>query len=467
MKKILKILLSLFFIASSICIMYLLNSLKILPSNKIMIINIIIVLICLLFVFMILFKKINKVMRIIFIILTLLVSSCYLVLGYTINKTIDFTKDITDVNYETINYKVLTLNTSSLNDVSDLKNKNVGFLTKDNNLDKSVEKLKDRVKFKKATYDEIGTLIGNLYEGKVDAIVLNDNYLDFLDETNIDFINENNEIYEYNIKVINIVRDTDNKKLTEEPFIIYISGSDSRGTVYDTARSDVNIVAVVNPNSKKLLLISIPRDYYVQLHGTYGSRDKLTHAGIYGIDMSITTIEDLLNIDINHYMKTSFDTVVKLVDTIDGVDVYSDTSFKASGCTYNEGMNHLDGKCALRFSRERKIYDSGDRHRGENQQAVITAIVDRLMNPKYLIRYNRILDNINGTIVTDISYDEITNLVKTEMYDLDKWEVESISLDGYGDSQPTYSMGSQLLYVMVPYEDTINNAKAKIEEYLK
>ena len=466
MKKTLKILLSLLLIISSIIIIVLMNSINILSSGKLLIINIIVIVLCLLFLLMLFFKKINKVIRIIFIILTLLVSFGYIFVSYTLYKTIDFTKNITDVNYENVSYKVLTLNTSSINDINDLKNKNIGFLTKDNNIDKSVSELKKSIKFKKVVYDEIGTLIGNLYEGNVDAIVLNNSYMDFLDETNIEFLNENKEIYEYNLKVLNVIK-KETERLTESPFIVYISGSDSRGSVYDVARSDVNIVVVVNPNSKKMLLISIPRDYYVQLHDTYGTKDKLTHAGVYGIDMSITTIEDLLEIDINHYMKTSFDTVVNLVDTIDGVDVYSDTSFNASGCTYNEGMNHLDGKGALRYSRERKIYDSGDRHRGENQQAVITAIVDRLMNPKYLIRYNRILDNINGTIVTDISYDEITDLVKTEMDELDKWEVESISLDGYGSSEPTYSMGSRLLYVMIPYEETVNNAKNKIQEYLK
>lgn len=467
MKKILKILACILLMISSGLIIYLLNSLNILPNKKMLIINIIVISICLLFLFMILFKRINKVIRIIFIILSLLISSGYLLLSFYIYKTIDFAKEITDINFETIDYKVLTLNTSDIVKINDLKSKKIGFLNNDNHLDKSIEELKKHTKFTKVKYDEIGTLIGNLYEGNIDALVLNKAQIDFLKESNIDFINENKEIFNYSIKVINISKKEDKHTLVEEPFIVYISGSDSRGSVYDVARSDVNIVAVVNPNTNKVLLVSIPRDYYVQLHDTYGYKDKLTHAGIYGIDMSITTIEDLLGIDINYYMKTSFDTVVKTVDTIDGIDVYSDKTFTVDGCTYNEGFNHLDGKCALRFSRERKIYETGDRHRGENQQAVITAIVKRLMNPKYLIRYTKILDNINNTFVTDISYDEITNLVKNEMDSLDKWEVESISLDGYGDSMPTYSMGSQLLYVMIPNEDSVNFAKEKINEYLK
>lgn len=467
MKKILNIVICLLLIISSIVLMYLLNTLNILPSKKLLIINLGLIFICLLFLFIILFKKINKIIRFIFILLSIIFSAGYIFLSFYIYKTIDFAKDITDINFETIEYKVLVLNTSNLSNKEDLKNKTIGFLSKDNNLDKALDELKKNIKFKNKKYDEIGTLIGNLYEENVDAIVLNKAEMSFLKESNIDFINEYKEIYSYSIRIITFEKKEEKEKLTDSPFIVYISGSDSRGSVYDVARSDVNIVAVVNPNTKKLLLISIPRDYYVQLHDTYGYKDKLTHAGIYGIDMSITTIEDLLGIDINYYMKTSFDTVVKAVDTIDGVDVNSDKTFTVDGCTYNEGVNHLDGKCALRFSRERKIYDSGDRHRGENQQAVITAIVKKLMNPKYLIRYTKILDNINGTFVTDISYDSITNLVKQEMDELDKWEVESISLDGEGDSMPTYSMGSQLLYVMIPNEDTVNYAKERINEYLK
>ena len=349
MKKILNIVICLLLIISSIVLMYLLNTLNVLPSKKLLIINLGLIFICLLFLFIILFKKINKIIRIIFILLLIIFSTGYIFLSFYIYKTIDFAKDITDINFETIEYNVLVLNTSNLSNIEDLKNKNIGFLSKDNNLDKALDELKKNIKFKNKKYDEIGTLIGNLYEENVDAIVLNKAEMSFLKESNIEFINEYKEIYSYSIRVITFEKKEEKEKLTDSPFIVYISGSDSRGSVYDVARSDVNIVAVVNPNTKKLLLISIPRDYYVQLHDTYGYKDKLTHAGIYGIDMSITTIEDLLGIDINYYMKTSFETVVKAVDTIDGVDVNSDKTFTVDGCTYNEGVNHLDGKCALRF----------------------------------------------------------------------------------------------------------------------
>jgi len=383
------------------------------------------------------------------------------------DKTVSYIKKATNIEYETINYKVLTLKNKEYSEILDLTDKNIGFMSTDNYLDKSTKKLEKRMKFYDKTYEEIGTMIGSLYEGKIDALVVSDSYLELLEENNVEFTNEDKEVYSYSIKV---VKEKEEKKidLTKEPFIVYISGSDSRGSVSDTARSDVNIVAVVNPTKRKVLLVSIPRDYYVQLHGTTGVRDKLTHAGVYGIDMSINTIEDLLGIDINYYTKVSFNTVVKLVDTIDGIDINSDTEFDGNkNCHYIVGEQHLNGECALRFARERKIYESGDRHRGQNQQAVITAIINKMSNPKYLIRYDKILKNTEGTIETNMSYDEITNLAKFELSDLKKWETESYSLDGAGDMQPTYSMGDINLYVMEPDMITVKIAQNKINDYLK
>ena len=261
--------------------------------------------------------------------------------------------------------------------------------------------------------------------------------------------------------------------ITNNPFAVYISGSDSRGKLSDTARSDVNIVAVVNPKTNKILLVSIPRDYYVQLHGTTGVKDKLTHAGIYGVDMSKNTISDLLDTNIDYYLKVGFDTVTDLVDVIGGIDVYSDQVLNLKGrnnkkCDFYIGTNSVDGACALAFARERKSYTSGDRHRGENQQEIITAIIEKISsNPSILVKYKDILKALDSSFETNMSYEDITTLIKEELTSLTKWEVESISLDGTGSSEPTYSMGSQKLYVMIPDETTVNNAKEKINEYLQ
>lgn len=255
------------------------------------------------------------------------------------------------------------------------------------------------------------------------------------------------------------------------PIVVYISGSDSRTSVQDTsARSDVNILAVINPTTGKVLLVSTPRDYYVQLHGTTGLRDKLTHAGIYGIDMSRQTIEDLLNVKVDKTVKVSFDALKAIVDAIDGIDIYSDQNFTAStnkSCSFITGTQHVNGTCALAFSRERYSYATGDRHRGQNQQQVISKILEKATTPAYLLRLPEILRAADGLFETSFTYSEILDMIKFQLFSGPSWNVESISLDGTGSMQPTYSMPGQSLYVMIPNDATIATAQAKITQYLK
>lgn len=465
MKRFLKYLIMALLTFSSFGIILYIYKLNILNVLPLIIFSTVICLIWLI-LFLLLLKSKKKGLKVFVAIISLLLIIIYGFGCRYADKTVEYIKNATNVEYETITYKVLTLKDKEYSEVLDLTDKNIGFISSDKYYKKSTKKLEKRMNFNNKNYKEIGTMIGSLYEGKIDALVISDSYLELLEENNVEFTSEDKEIYSYKIRVIKSKEET-KVDITKEPFIVYISGSDSRGSVSDTARSDVNIVAVVNPIKRKVLLVSIPRDYYVQLHGTTGVKDKLTHAGVYGIDMSVNTIEDLLGIDINYYTKVSFNTVVKLVDTIDGIDINSDLAFKADNCTYYEGNNHLDGKCALRFARERKSYETGDRHRGQNQQAVITSIINKMSNPKYLIRYDKILKNTEGTIETNMSYDEITSLARYELSDLKKWSTESYNLDGVGDMQPTYSMGEINLYVMQPDEITIKIAQNKINDYLK
>ena len=456
-----------------IFVIYYIKKLNILDIKYLFIFAGVVTLLCALNLFKLLRKKTSKPSRIIFGIFSLLLIIIYGFICRYSSSTIDFFKKATNLKMETVNYSVLVLKDTDYKDILDLTDKKIGFLSTDNNLNDSVKVLKNKFKFEKSNYEDIGSLLGELYNNELNAISINDAYISLLEESNNEFVKNYKVVYTYKVNVK--VKDNKVNKVdfTKDPFIIYISGTDSRGSVSDVSRSDVNIIAVVNPTTHKILLVSTPRDYYVQLHGTTGIKDKLTHAGVYGIDMSKNTMEDLLDINIDNVVKVSFRTVVNLVDTIDGIDINSDTEFTATSeltrnkCYYVEGNNHLNGDCALRYARERKTYTTGDRHRGQNQQQVITAIVEKMTNPKYLIRYNQILKNIDGTIETDINYEQITELAKYELTNLSKWSVESISLDGEGAMLPTYSMGYDLpLYVMIPNEETVNNAKNKINEYL-
>ena len=473
MKRFIKWLIVSLLAFSSFFLIFYIKKLNILDTKYLLILTAIVTLLCVLNVFKLLRKKTSKPSKVFFGIFSLILIIIYGIICRYSSTTINFMKKATNLKMETVNYSVLTLKDAKVNDILDLTDKKIGFLSNDNNLNESINTLKKKLNFEKSEYEEIGTLLGELYNSEVNAITINEAYISMLEDSNNEFVKNYKVVYTYTVRVD--IKDNKVNKVdfTRDSFVIYISGTDSRGSVSDVSRSDVNIIAVVNPTTHKVLLVTTPRDYYVQLHGTTGIKDKLTHAGVYGIDMSKNTMEDLFDVKIDNVVKVSFKTVVNLVDTIDGIDINSDTDFTATSeltknkCHYVLGNNHLNGDCALRYARERKTYTTGDRHRGQNQQQVITAIVEKMTNPKYLIRYNEILKNIDGTIETDISYDQITELAKYELTNLSKWKVESISLDGEGAMLPTYSMGYDLpLYVMIPNEDTVNNAKNKINEYL-
>lgn len=410
-------------------------------------------------------RAVKVTLAIISIILTIVTS-----FGFKyVHQTVGFIENITGSRNETQTYKVLVLKTARYDNIEQLNQQHVGFLSSNPNIENTKKTLKSKINYKDTDYSELGTLIAGISDFKVSAIVLADSYLEFLEENNKDFIETTKVIYEFEVR-IDSEKDIKRVNVATDPFILYISGSDSRIGLNDTARSDVNILAVINPKQAKILLVSIPRDYYVQLHGTTGIKDKLTHAGIYGTAMSKNTIEDLLGIDINYTLKVGFSTVINVVDAVGGIDIYSDKDFTAwtnNECKFTEGTQHVDSKCALAFSRERYSYETGDRHRGENQQQVITKLVEKFSEPHYLINYPKILSSAEGSFETDLSYDEITDFARYQLAELKSWQVESISLDGTGAMLPTYSMGSQKLYVMLPDQATIDAAKAKITDYLK
>ena len=254
-------------------------------------------------------------------------------------------------------------------------------------------------------------------------------------------------------------------QVTSETFAVYISGIDTYGTISSVSRSDVNIVAVINPKTYQVLLVNIPRDYYVQLHGTYGKRDKLTHAGMYGVEMSVKTIEDLLDLDINYYFKVNFTSLEDIVDAIGGIEVYSEHTFTSSGRNFNfvKGYNLMNGQQALDFSRERKAFRDGDRMRGKNQQAVINGIIKQASKPSIITKFDTLLKSLSNKFQTNMETSKMMELVKLQISKMPTWNVSTISLTGGDGRASTYSGGSQLLYVMYPSQNSINDAITKID----
>lgn len=387
----------------------------------------------------------------------------------------NFLNKVTENKPEVKQYSVLVLNDSDVSEVKGLDGKSVGFLKIDEKAGNAEQHLKNLAKIESFFYDDIDTLMGVLNNKISTSVVLETDRLNMLNEEAKDLVKDTKVIYTFNIELAAENAEISDKKVTEEPFAFLISGTDSRAGVHATARSDVNIVVVVNPKQGKILLVSIPRDTYVQLHGTIGIKDKLTHAGVYGIDMSRTTIEDFLGVSIDYTVKVSFDTVVKVVDQINGITIDSDTEMtlgvegKDKKCSYKVGKQEVDGDCALRYARERKSYTTGDRHRGENQMQVITAIIEKMTTSRnYIINIPTILDIAADSFETSFTRDDITSFIQMQLGNGINWKVESVSIDGAGSMQGTYSMGaSRPLYVMLAYPESVANATAKINEYLE
>ena len=320
-------------------------------------------------------------------------------------------------------------------------------------LDKSID-IKEYV-----TFDEMASA---LITGDVDALIYNSAFDDVIEDTVEGYKEKIKVIYQYGITTEVIVEEEKEVDVSKG-FNVYISGIDVSGPIKTTSRSDVNIIMSINPETKQILLTTTPRDYYVPIPEiSGGAKDKLTHAGIYGVDASMRTLEELYGIDISYYAKVNFSSLIKIVDILGGVDVNSDYSFSAGGYSFNKGMNHMNGDQALAFARERYSFAEGDNQRGKNQEAVIEGIINKALSPEILTRAGSILNSIGDSVETDMSVDEMNELIAMQLSDNAKWNIESQAVVGNGDMNSCFSSGSQQLYVMNPDMNSVNAAAEKI-----
>lgn len=319
-----------------------------------------------------------------------------------------------------------------------------------------------------AEYSSIQEQASALHEGEVEAIIYNEAYSGVLEDSFENFADSVKVIYTYDIES-QVENEASNVKVEQEPFTVYISGIDVYGAIETNSRSDVNIMAVVNPNSHQILLVTTPRDFYVEIPGiSGGSRDKLTHAGIYGVDASMETLGALYDTDIDFYARVNFTSLVQMVDALGGVDVNSEQAFTTSadsGAIVDvvQGMNHFNGEQALAFSRERMNVDGGDNQRGKNQQAVITAMIKKAISPAILMGANGILNSVSGNVDTNMSQDQIQELIKSQLNDGTSWNIKSLAAEGTGDMQYCYSGGDALLSVIWPDDASVAAIQAAID----
>ena len=377
------------------------------------------------------------------------------------------TSSNTQVTY--VGLYVLTDDTAeSLSDVAD---DTFGILSEldRTNTDEALADIEDELGAAPATaeYSGLTALVDALYAQECRVIVLNDAYLDVISEMD-GYENVEERIRElYVVKVETESDNTTSGSASDRQFVVYISGIDSRNGLTAKSRSDVNILAVVNRDTHQILLVSTPRDYYVELSISNGQKDKLTHAGIYGVEVSMDTLAMLYDCDVDYYFRVSFDGFEDIVDALGGITVYSEYAFNSSlsSYSYTQGYNDLDGEAALYFVRERYSFSEGDRQRGKNQMAVIQAIVDKAISPDILRNYSSLLSAVEGNFETSVSYDLIASIVSEQLSDGESWNITSYSVDGTGAYEVPYSMSSSA-YVMIPDEETVATAKEKIQAVL-
>lgn len=308
-----------------------------------------------------------------------------------------------------------------------------------------------------------------LHNGDVQAIIYNEAYNGILSEEFGDFGNSIKVICSHSIETKVENNAAEQVEVKDDTFTVYISGIDVYGAIETNSRSDVNIMAVVNPTSHQILLVTTPRDYYVEIPGISGGElDKLTHAGIYGVDASMATLGQLYDTTIDFYARVNFTSLVEMVDALGGVDVYSEQMFTTSedtGLVMNvvQGENHFNGQQALAFSRERMNVDGGDFQRGKNQQAVITAMIKKAVSPAILVGANGILNSVSGNVDTNMSQDQIQTLIKTQLSDGGAWNIKSVAAEGTGDQQYCFSSPGSLLYVTQPDPNSVASIKAMID----
>lgn len=263
-------------------------------------------------------------------------------------------------------------------------------------------------------------------------------------------------------------KNSDSKINNNAGFLLYFSGIDSYGQIDKISRTDADILMAIRPKDKKILMVSIPRDTYVPIAGKGNNqKDKLTHSGIYGINSTVQTINNLFGVNIDYYVRVNFTSVEKIVDLLGGIDVENDHNFKVRDKVFEKGTIHLNGKETLDFARERHSFKDGDIQRGKNQQKVLKALIKKGSNPSIILNMNEYLQIFEEYVRTDMPREDILKLVNMEISNPGSWNIENISLKGQGKmGLKSYAMPGSNLYMYLPDEGSIREISDQIKELL-
>ena len=476
--KVLSILLSIVLVISSFYLLYQVIRLNVLPSKFLFPLTIGVVVLDAIFILLLVYFSKNVVSKIVCIVLTLFICVASCMGGYYISKTQNVLSSITNVAKHAKNtVSVVVKESSSIKNKSQLNGVSVGSLQLNEQGSKKVlkELSNEGIVLNQTEYDSMTALLEAFYNGEVDSIIINESsrsqILDMEAYSNFD--SNTRVVYQTSYKVKNNDSATSVSDITSKPFNVLISGSDTRGGFDENGRSDVIMIATVNPKTHTILLTSVPRDFYVTTACDagdgcmQGALDKITHTGIHGTNTTKRTVEQLLGIEINYTFKVGFDTVTKLVDTLGGVDVTVAPGYAVHNEYINvkEGVNHLYGEEALEYARERYAYAEGDRQRTKNQQQVLMGIVKEATKPSVITNYAAIMYTMANTFSTTMSNAEITDLIKYQLNNNPTWKMEQYMVDGTGDTLMCAELGDAAS-VMVPDQSTVKMAKDKINAVL-
>lgn len=366
---------------------------------------------------------------------------------------------------------IAVLKESEAQEITDLKQYMIAYVETDvDDTNQVMEEINESVggEVNYQGFSNITDAVDVLKAKTANAMIVNRAYLDVLEEME-EYAGISEEIKViYSTEVINYIKLVDETEKNLEQFVVYISGIDTFGDVSVTSRSDVNILVAVNTKTRQVQMINTPRDYFIEFPNSNGVKDKLTHAGMYGVDISMGALEDLYGIEIDYYLRMNFSGFEQIIDALGGIDVYSEYDFTVEPIKhYTVGMNHLSGIEALAFARERKSFALGDIQRGKNQMAVITAMIDKLSSPELLYKYTEVLDAVAGAFQTNMTSEEIYTLVKMQLSDNSKWTIETYSVTGANGSSTMFTLPKTQSYVMIPYEEDVQLAKEKIQAILQ
>ena len=397
-----------------------------------------------------------------------LLLSIALVLGCTmLIRSDNFIDKVSDAVGQKYVISVIALKDSDINKKSlDGKKFGVCYEKDSKTLTTALADMEDEIGQQEYTkYDTYIQLADALYNKEVDCIVVGEQFRSQLQVNHENFDNETKIItsYSYDAKLEVTTKKTD---VTEKPFSVYVTGIDVYGSLNTVSRSDVNLIVTVNPKTKQILMTSIPRDCEINLHSN-GELDKLTHTGNYGTAETINTIQDLLDMEINYFVRTNFSGMTNIVDALGGITVESDEEFDTLHGNYHivKGLNEMDGDMALCFVRERKRLKAGDFARGRNQQKVLSALIDKALSPKIITNFDRILTALEGTFETDMTSDEIRSLLNMQLDDMADWNIINVQIEGeYYDCYETYSMYGTKSDVMKPFNSHIKRVRKLINK---